>query len=105
MPAALTTGISTGVRIRMVGVMSIAVPTTITSTMMATISSVLLSITGRRSSTTLLGMSATVMSQAETIAAATRNMITAVVLAAATNTPYSCENFSSRYTTDDTKRA
>ena len=34
MPAALTTGISTGVRIRMVGVMSMAVPTTMTSSMM-----------------------------------------------------------------------
>ena len=44
----------------------------------------------------LLGRSATVISQALTIAAATRNMITAVVLAALTNTSVSWCHFSSR---------
>src|SRR4030095_6044041 len=82
MPAAFTIGISTGVRIRMVGVMSIAVPTIITSTMIAISSSVWLPMKGCSSAIILLGRSATVISQAETIAAATRNMITAVVLAA-----------------------
>src|SRR5207342_3531866 len=40
-----------------------------------------------------------------TIAAAVRNMITAVVLAALTNTPYSCVSESSRYTNVDTSSA
>ncbi len=87
MPAAATTGMSTGVRIRMVGVMSMAVPTTITSTMMASISRILLSITGWSSAMTLEGRSATVMSQALTMAAAMRNITTALVLAAPTKTP------------------
>src|SRR5690349_4179516 len=56
-------------------------------------------------STVCAGMSATVMSQADTIAAAVRNMITAVVLAALTNTPRSCCNESSRYTKVDTSSA
>ena len=86
MPAALTTGISTGVMIRMVGVMSIAVPTAITSTMMAMSSSVGLSMKGCSIATISAGICATVISQAETMAAATRNMITAVVLAALTKT-------------------
>ena len=86
MPAALTTGISTGVMIRIVGVMSIAVPTAMTSSMMAISSSVWLPMKGSSSEIICAGMSATVISQAETMAAATRNMITAVVLAALTNT-------------------
>ena len=46
--------------------------------------------------TTLPGRSATVMSQAETMAAATRNITTAVVLAAALKMPYSCDSFRPR---------
>ena len=72
----------------MVGVMSIAVPTAMTISMIANISSVGLveqRLQQRRSA--LAGRLATVISQALTIAAATRNMITAVVLAAATKTP------------------
>ena len=41
---------------------------------------------GSSSPTTLLGRSATVISHADTSAAATRNITTAVVLAAVTNT-------------------
>ena len=66
--------------------MSIAVPTTMHSTMIAISSSVGLPMNGSSSPITLLGRSATVISQALTMAAATRNMITAVVLAAVTNT-------------------
>ena len=69
----------------MVGVMSMAVPTTITSTMIATSSRVGWAISGSSMATTLAGMSATVMSQAETMAAATRNITTAVILAEVTN--------------------
>src|SRR5207245_11303812 len=96
MPAALTTGISTGVRIRMVGVMSIAVPTAITSTMIAIISSIGLPMKGWSSAIISCGICATVMSQDETSAAATRNMMIEVILAALTNTPKICEGFSSR---------
>ena len=46
MPACLMMGIRTGVRIRMVGVRSSAVPTTKTSTMMTAISSIGRSISG-----------------------------------------------------------
>jgi len=70
----------------MVGVMSIAVPTTITSTMMAVISRILLPMKGSSRPTTLEGRSATVMSQALTMAAAIRNITMALVLAAPTNT-------------------
>ena len=52
MPASLTTGTKTGVKIRMVGVMSMAVPTMTTSTMIAISSSVWLSISGSSSSVT-----------------------------------------------------
>jgi hypothetical protein len=83
MPAALTTGISTGVRIRMVGVMSMAVPTMTTSSMIMSIISIWLSMKGLSSLMTSPGMSAMAMSQAETSAAATRNMTTAVVCPAA----------------------
>src|SRR6185295_4797032 len=62
MPAALTTGISTGVMIKMVGVMSIAVPTAITSTMIAISSSVGLPMNGSSSEIICAGMLATVMS-------------------------------------------
>ena len=80
----------------MVGVMSMAVPTAITSSMMAIMSSIGCSMSGRSSSISCLGMSATVISQALTMAAATRNMITAVVLAAFTNTAWSWRQCSSR---------
>ena len=66
--------------------MSSAVPTITTSTMMAAISRILLPMNGSSSAVTLPGRSATVMSQADTSAAATRNMTTAVVRAAVTNT-------------------
>ncbi len=85
-----------GARIRMVGVMSMAVPTAITSSMMAIINSVGWSMKGRSSSTSWRGISATVISQALTMAAATRNMITAVVLAALTNTAVNWRQCSSR---------
>ncbi|MNI60443.1 hypothetical protein D3C73_1156590 [compost metagenome] len=94
--AARTTGISTGVRIKMVGVMSMAVPTTMTSTMMAAISRILLSMNGCSISTMLAGSSATVISQALTMAAAIRNMTIALVFAAPTNTAYNWLSFSSR---------
>ncbi|MNW15915.1 hypothetical protein D3C71_2145750 [compost metagenome] len=51
---------------------------------------------GFSSATNCRGMSATVISQALTMAAATRNMITAVVLAAFTNTAVSWRQCSSR---------
>lgn len=96
MPACLMTGIKMGVSTRMVGVMSIAVPTITTSSMMASSSKVGLSMRGLSNSTTASATSDTVISQAETSAAATRNMMTAVVLAAVTNTPYNWEGFNSR---------
>ena len=57
--------------------MSMAVPTIITSTMIITISMMGLLRNGSSMPTTLPGKSATVMSQAETMAAATRNITTA----------------------------
>ena len=50
-------------------------------------------------------MLATVMSQALTAAAATRNMTTAVVLAAATNTPVQLRQVQLAIDDRDTKRA
>ncbi len=70
----------------MVGVMSIAVPTTTTRNMIANMRMILLPMNGCSSSTILPGRSATVISHADTSAAATRNITTAVVLAALTNT-------------------
>src|SRR5712691_11646500 len=105
MPAALTTGISTGVRMRIVGVMSIAVPTAITSTMIAIISSVWLPMKGWSSAIICWGIWATVMSQDETSAAATRNMMTAVIFAALTNTLKICDSFISRDATVATNSA
>jgi hypothetical protein len=87
MPAAFTMGMSTGVRIRMVGVMSIAVPTTITSSMIAIISRIWLPMKGCSRPTTFEGRSATVMSHALTMAAAIRNITMALVLAALTKMP------------------
>ncbi|MNC82790.1 hypothetical protein D3C75_1364430 [compost metagenome] len=63
-----------------------AVPTTITSTMIAAISRILLPMNGCSMSTTLDGRSATVINHALTMAAAIRNMTMALVLAADTNT-------------------
>ena len=80
----------------MVGVMSMAVPTSMVSTMIAISNSVGRSSSGCSSDTSCAGRLATVIIQADTIAAATRNMITAVVCAAARNRPKSCETFSSR---------
>jgi hypothetical protein len=65
------------------------------STMIASISRVGLSSSGLSRVTTSAGRLATVIIQAETIAAATRNMMTAVVFAADSNRPYSCDSFSS----------
>ena len=87
MPALSTSGINTGVRISTVGVKSSAVPTTITSAIMMTISSILLPMKGSIILATSVGMLATVISQALTMAAATRNMTTAVVLPAASTKP------------------
>ncbi len=71
MPALSTTGISTGVRISTVGVKSSAVPTMTISTIIISISSVLLPMKGSSIRVTSPGMSATVMSRALTMAAAT----------------------------------
>src|SRR3954453_7415427 len=95
MPATLMIGIRIGVRIRIVGVMSSAVPTMTTMTMIANISSVWLPMNGLSRSTIWVEISDTVISQDDTSAAATRNMTMLVVNAAETNTSYNCENFSS----------
>ncbi|MNU10469.1 hypothetical protein D3C72_2576250 [compost metagenome] len=63
-----------------------AVPTSTISTMMAIRSSVWLSISGSSSATRSPGTSATVISQAETAAQATRNITMEVIFAAATKT-------------------
>src|SRR3954471_9779 len=96
MRAVLMIGIRIGVRIRMVGVMSSAVPTITTTTMIANISSVLLPMKGCSRLTICADISETVISQDDTSAAATRNITMLVVTAAETKMSYSCENFSSR---------
>ena len=96
MPAVLMIGIRIGVRIRIVGVMSSAVPTITTMNMIANISSVWLPMKGFRRSTIWVEISDTVISQDDTSAAATRNITMLVVSAAETNTPYSSDHFSSR---------
>ena len=95
MPAAFTTGISTGVSSKMVGVMSSAVPTTIVNSMIASINNLGLSNKGCSNSTTCAGKLATVISQADTMAAATRNITTAQVMDADTNSGTSFLKFSS----------
>ena len=80
----------------MVGVMSSAVPTIMTSTMIATISRVWLPSNGCSSATIWPEMSATVISQADTSAAATRNITTAVVCAAETNSAVQLRRASAR---------
>ncbi len=87
MPALSTTGISTGVRISTVGVKSSAVPTITTMTIITAISRILLSMKGLSMFATSVGMLATVISQALTIAAATRNITIEVVLPAASTSP------------------
>src|SRR3954462_101746 len=96
MPAVLMIGIRIGVRIRIVGVMSSAVPTMTTMIMIANINSVLLPMKGFNRSTICAEISDTVISHDDTSAAATRNITMLVVSAAETKTSYSCENFSSR---------
>src|SRR5436305_9048659 len=96
MPAVLTIGIRIGVRMRIVGVMSSAVPTMTTMTMIANIRRVLLPMKGLSRSTIWAEISDTVISQDDTSAAATRNITMLVVSAAETKTSYNCENFSSR---------
>jgi len=63
---------------------------------MMSMSSILLPMNGDSMSATSVGMLATVINQALTIAAATRNMTTAVVLPADKISRYRSENFSSR---------
>ena len=98
MPACLTMGISTGVRIISVGAKSSAVPTTTTSAMITNISSVLLPMKGVSIAATWLGTSDVVISQPETSAAAMRKTTTAVLFAADTSSPYIARSGSSRYT-------
>src|SRR5436305_12973401 len=95
MPAVLMIGIRIGVRMSIVGVMSSAVPTMTTTTMIANISSVLLPMKGFRRSTTWVEISDTVISQDDTSAAATTNMTMLVVTAEETNTANNCKTFSS----------
>ena len=82
MPACLSTGINTGVMISTVGVKSSAVPTISTMIISAKVSSILLPISGCTRSASCCGMFAVVISHAETPAADTKNMMTAVVSAA-----------------------
>src|SRR5882724_3088701 len=102
MPAVLMMGIRIGVRMRIVGVISSAVPTITTTTMIANIRTVLLPMKGFSRSTTWFEISDTVISQDDTSAAATRNITMLVVTAAETKTSYNCENSSSRYMQVDT---
>ncbi len=96
MPACLTMGMSTGVRMSTVGIRSSAVPTTTTRAIMASSSRVLCSIRGRSNSVTSPGMLAIVISQADTKAVATRNITTLEVLAAASIREGSSGSLSSR---------
>src|SRR3954452_15144921 len=86
MPAVLMIGIRIGARMRIVGVMSSAVPTITTTPMMANINSVLLPMKGFSRSTTWVAISETVINQDDTSAAATRNITMLVVSAADTKT-------------------
>ena len=82
MPASLTSGISTGVRISTVGARSSGIATANTSSISTAISSSLLCMNGCIIAVTWPGISAMVMSQATTIDAATISMIAEQVLAA-----------------------
>ncbi len=75
MPAVLIAGKRTGVRIIMVGVTSMEVPTSSTSRQMTSISSVGLERNGESSVVTVAGIFATVIIHEDTIAAAARNII------------------------------
>ena len=96
MPALMTKGMSTGVKINTVGVKSSAVPTTTTKIMRTTISNVLLPMSGSIMRATSAGMLATVINHALTMAAATKNMMTEVVLPAAKVRLYNLDHCSSR---------
>ena len=87
---------STGVMIRIVGVMSSAVPTSMTSTIRMKVSSILLPMNGSTIWASCPGISAAVISQADTPAAETRNMMTAVVSEALRNNPNNWESLISR---------
>ena len=78
------------------GVKSSAVPTSTISTMITNISRILLPMKGDSKLVTSVGMLATVMSQALTMAADTRNITTAVVLPADSTSSYSAAHLSSR---------
>ena len=80
----------------MVGVMSSAVPTMTTMIISTIISSVWLPMKGRARSTIWPEISATVISQDDTSAAATRNITTAVICAELIRSAGSCDGFSSR---------
>lgn len=86
-PACLIKGTSTGVITKIVGVKSIAVPMINISNINVNINKVWLYITGASSSVNCAGISAAAISHAETDAAATGNIITAVVLAALSINP------------------
>ena len=96
MPALSTTGMRTGVRIKTVGVKSSAVPTITIRTIMTNINRILLSMKGDNILATSVGILATVINQALTMAAATRNITTAVVLPADKIKLYKALNLSSR---------
>ena len=97
-PAAVTAGNKTGVRIIMVGVTSMDVPTRRTITQMISINKIGCAINGARIPVTIDGIFATVISQEETIAAAARNIMTEEDFAAETRQSISIVIFSSLYT-------
>ena len=82
----------------MVGVASIAVPTSNTMILMANISMILFSISGASMEAIAVGILATAISQEVIIAAAHKNMTTLVVFAAATSTSPILAIFNSPYT-------
>ena len=96
MPACLMAGNSTGVRIMMVGVTSMEVPTSSTSRQMTSIRTVGCAMKGVRMLVTMAGMLATVMTQEDTMAAAARNMMTEEDFAAEIRQSSTSRGFSSR---------
>ena len=97
-PAAFTAGSNTGVRIIIVGVTSMDVPTRSTIRQIININAVGCSINGARIPVTIDGTFATVIIQEDTIAAAARNMITEDDFAAETRHSISMLIFNSLYT-------
>ena len=97
-PAAFTAGSNTGVRIIMVGVTSMEVPTKSTIRQIININAVGCSINGARIPVTIDGTFATVIIQDDTMAAAARNMITDEDFAAETRHSISILIFNSLYT-------